>query len=312
MIPKLFYITIVLLSINLIIFLIKAIRARFYENKQNKIDELISAGKLSEANEKILVLAKKIPRDPHFHYSSAYLLWKENKIKEAIAQLKFSLSLNKKFALANFLMGYITFYNLGKKVDSVDYLEKAIKSNKKLFRGYNTLGIVYMSMNEHTKADEMFKKVIEYARDDKDKSYISDAYNNLGVLEIRKENYESAINNFKKALEINPDSVDVNINLGNIFGIRMDYSEAYECFKKAELLQNDNKFIKYWIGCLHYLEGEYEKSIEKLKEAINIDNEFSFAYLQMANSYKKLGLEEEAKKLWEKASSLNPQIHSGG
>ena len=310
MIPKLFYVSIILLSINLILFLIKSVRTKFYKIRQDIIDKLIADNKLKEAKEKISNIAQRIPRDAHLHYSIGYLFWKENKIDEAVAQLKLSLNLDKKMALANFLLGYITFYNLGRKTDAIYYLERAIKLNKKLTRAYNTLGVIYMNMNEYIKANNMFKKVLEYTGQDEYKKNISNVYNNLGIIEIKKGNYESAINNLKKAVEIDPASIDININLGNVYGMRMDYSLAFESFEKAEFIQNDNKFVKYWIGCLHYLKGEYTKAIEKLKEAINIDNEFAHAYLQIAIAWKKLGNEEESKSAYEKAYSLNPNIRT--
>lgn len=308
MILKLFYIIIILLAVELVIFFIKFARDRFYKTIQKRIDKLIEEGKLESAKEKIYILAKKIPRDAHLHYSLAYLYWKENKIDEMIGELKYTLKLNKKFALANFLLGYINFYNLGRKTDAIYYLEQAIKSDKKLIFAYNTFAVIYMSMNEFEKATGMFKKVMEHAKPEKDKKIISNAYNNLGILEIKRGNYESAIDNFKKAQNFQPDNVDAMINLGNIYGIRLDYSLAYECFNRAEKIQNNNKFIKYWIGCLHYLEGEFTKSIEKLSDAISIDNEFAYAYLQKAYVYKKLGKEEEFKINYERAILLNPQI----
>lgn len=83
-------------------------------------------------------------------------------------------------------------------------------------------------------------------------------YHNQGLL-------DQAIGEYQQALKLNPNYIEVYINLGAIYVDKKDYDQAIQQFKKVVELNYYNTKGHYNLGMVYVYKGDKEKAEAELK-----------------------------------------------
>jgi len=101
----------------------------------------------------------------------------------------------------------IILNRLGKRLEAIQVLKKAVQEVQAPAEAYYMLGLLYLEDNNLDKCEEYSLKSIR--KDPK----CGDAYNLVGLALLKKGNLEESIQNFENALRINPNHIKAQKNL---------------------------------------------------------------------------------------------------
>jgi len=85
-------------------------------------------------------------------------------------------------------------------------------------------------------------------------------YANAGAIEVETNDLKAAKAHLEKALSLNPNSGEVNNNLGIVYALEGNYAKASELFTKAGQLGTD---ATYNLGVISIQKGEYSKALSQ-------------------------------------------------
>ena len=148
---------------------------------------------------------------------------------------------------------------------SVEYLNRAIESNKNIAELFSIRGVIYLKLKQYDNAIKDFEKTIKI-----DKNF-KDAYFNLGAIFKEKRNLIKALNYFEKVTFIDPKN------------------------KKAF---SNKAFIKIELR-------DFKGALSDLNKAIEHDPNYINAYLQRGNVHKELKLFNKSLDDYNKVLSFN-------
>lgn len=141
--------------------------------------------------------------------------------------------------------------------------------------GFNYSPLVVLRGNNADSRNENKKRKIERQLLEKvDENPTTESYNALGIYYLTERKFDDAINQFESGLKLNPNSADINSNLG----------AAY--FEKAGQSKDDEK--------LEVL----PKALESLNKAIELDSSRTEAIFNKALVLQELNLPRDAIKTW--------------
>lgn len=234
-------------------------------------------------------------------------LKKDNRLKEAKAELEFILSKDKNnyliwqelLLLCNEMADTTCMYNTG---------TEAIKYFPDQPLPYALSGISLMMRKDFKAAMPYFQKGIELT-DDKVElksqfySYLADCYYNL-------DSVQPAFDMFDKVLMINPNDVLVLNNYAYYLSLRNEKLEQAERMSsKAISLEPDNGTYLDTYAWVLYKRGEYSQARYYMKLAIEKTKEPSgLLYEHYGDILYRNGDKEEALKMWKKASELGDDV----
>lgn len=168
----------------------------------------------------------------------------------------------------------------GKPRSGIEYYNKAIKLNPKIFYAYCLRGLAYLNLRLYAPAKEDFSKFIElypenYERfnkywlgDEKEKELppkiqrkhkllmdqlIANAYLGRGVAYTQLGEYRPAIKDLKKAIQLDPRNADAYASLGVTHQSRGDYKSAIRNYEEAIQLNPQHPTAYYNLGWCYYL-----------------------------------------------------------
>ncbi len=130
------------------------------------------------------------------------------------------------------------------------------------------------------------------------------------ALQYRKlKRYDKALFYYSRTLSLNPDSIDANLSLGNVYFILGRYEEAIRLYKKAlEYSQGSKSSILIKIGTSHLFLNDYDKAIEVFKEIQAIEPTASDSYFALGLIYYINDRHEEAFNEYLKLNEVAPAI----
>jgi tetratricopeptide (TPR) repeat protein len=105
-----------------------------------------SQGQKEKALEQYRIVAAMRPTLPGLHFSMGHLLWQDERLEEAVAELQKELRLNPNYAEANAEVGTI-YVSQHEPEKGIPYLERAVglkpgllEARRQLGKGYSQLG----------------------------------------------------------------------------------------------------------------------------------------------------------------------------
>jgi len=209
------------------------------------------------------------------------------------------------------------------------------KDNKSDRDSLNKWGYSNLCLKDYIKAENIFEKLSNICQDN------WQVLHNLATAKMGLAKIDEAIALFKRAKEIYPDCVETYVNLGKIYLFKKEYLNAFETFSYAELLDKENSNIenKYYLLHTLYLTNNFEDAIKKslkfissgiddpeiynitglcyfalsdflnsalyFTKAINLDNKKVDYYINLANSLKRLEIDDEALNFYKLALELD-------
>jgi len=230
----------------------------------------------------------------------------------------------------------LSLYRLGRPAAAIPYLEqvKQWMPNANADASY-VLGLCYLNSNRFDDARLAFAKQFAVP------SNSGAAYLLLGRMLMQANLPEAAAEVVKKALELAPKLPLAHLLLGEFYLFKSDTAQALREFEQEREINPSNPAVYDRLGDAYTRSGEYQQAQEALAKAISLDTSItgpfilmgkvllrrndpqtSLLYLQhaekmdpgsymthtlLAQAYRSLGREEEAKKEIDTAS----KIHAG-
>lgn len=220
-------------------------------------------------------------------------------------------------------------------------LEDTVKKSPLNPRPYQILGTIYLfEKNDHQKAAELFRKVIEFGPN----TLLAQAHNNLGLIYFYARDFEKAEVEFRKAVAagtwLKKEIPEPYINLSYLALKQGDYRAAEELlweslkkeptdkayvslgalkfelqamdqakvlFQKALYFNPDNMKAHFGLGNVYAAEGQTEKALVLYQKAISLDPNFLNAYIELGEMYGRLNDWGSARRAFEQALVINPR-----
>ncbi|HSF23268.1 MAG TPA: tetratricopeptide repeat protein, partial [Blastocatellia bacterium] len=190
---------------------------------------------------------------------------------------------------------------------AVSYFQRAIELRPGYWENYNALGSCYYDFGRYRDAADQFRRVIQIQPDS------AHGYSNLGAMHYLLGSYEDAVAMYQRAIEIHPNELSY-ANLGTAYFYLGRYEEAITAFEAAIKL-NPSDDQHYWnLGDAFMREGRSEEAQaqfrhaqELLEEQLRIDPSDARRLGQLALYRAKLGTFDEAMRLIEQATTLEPR-----
>ena len=236
----------------------------------NKILKLFEKRSFEELNITLKEIVNRYPRGSTAWLFLGMYLGQINRLDEAEKALNKSLSINPNYGEAIRLLADI-LRRKGKVIESIDYGKKAIKILPKYAAAYDTLGTCYASNKNYKNAKEMFYKALEL-----NENPIS--YNNLGNALRNLGNFKESIFVLNEAIKLNPNIIQIFINLSLAYFESKDYEKALKTLEKIKSLKVDKItestiFVAY--GHIYRKLHKFKLSEKYYLLAKNLSNEYS-------------------------------------
>ena len=274
------------------------------ENEIKNILKIINIEKLD--------IAKKMAQDALLKYSKSSILFnilgailfKQNKLKEAIHNYNHSIHLDPSYAQAYNNLGTV-FHHINKPHEASKNFKKAIDLKNNFPEPCINLGNVLFEEGNFDEALLYFKKTAEINPDFKM------VFFNIGKTYMMLSQNEKALDNFQNAMKFDSNSPQIYNNMGLALCNLSRFSDSLSCFNKA--IELNPKYEKAFnnLGNLFNQLGNYKDSNNAYKEAIRIKPDYFKAYSNLLfNLIYKLDFDpkeylKEAKKFRENYKPIN-------
>jgi tetratricopeptide (TPR) repeat protein len=168
----------------------------------------------------------------------------------------------------------------GEYKKAITILEEKLKDKDTLnFNEYNSLGIAYQNLMNHTKALQMFYKANKIQPE------------NLRSL-LLLANANSALNRnntakkyYKKIIELDSSNETAMINLGKVLMELTEYDSAATLFGKLLLTDTTNSYFYSQLGVCELKKGNKNSAKEYLEKSVKLNNNNVKTILRLAKLY---------------------------
>ncbi len=191
----------------------------------------------------------------------------------------------------------ISYINTGDNSRALSYLTKAYNLNPTNPDILNALGIVNAAIGNIDKAEEIFKKAIEYAPDK------GEPYTNLGALLAQSKRYDEAISFLEKAINISSyyEKEKAYYNLALVYK-KIGETDKYEKYM-LKAISYRVTFLPAYISLSNYLVAKkrFLEAKDILLRALNYGLENPYLYLNLGKVYYATENVEKAKEFLKRA-----------
>jgi tetratricopeptide (TPR) repeat protein len=293
-----------ILIIALIMFLVISFIIAFREmNKFNKVIKLAGDGQYNESLDYFDKYLKSNPNDPIAWISKALTLqnFGIGEYEEALkcCNNALNLKLNKKTWILRrylksrmfFIKGVILF-NLKEYDKAVEYADKSLKINKKMYRSWNLKGCALYELGNYEESIKYYDIVISNPKS-KIKSI---ALSNKTEALIKLEKYPEALEYINQALKIDSKAPEIWINKGLTLERLGHYKEAMESYNKNLDLYST---IKPW---------QLQRALETFDRYLDKNPEEAAIWFNKGIILKNLDKNQEALICYSTALELDPNF----
>ena len=193
------------------------------------------------------------------------------------------------------------------KIDiTIDYYNALLEFGIDLDKIYYELGHLYLKKSDKIHAVSAFKLAEEINPE-------NPYYNNsLAYAYVKAELYDDAIEYYQKAIKLNPDSEWTSIichALGAIYAeIKENYQAAEATFNAGMVLDPNNIDIQLSLGDLFMAQNDLDKAIKTYCDAINVDPLNFMSYAKAGLALWEKDYLEESVVAFHKSIELNPDF----
>jgi tetratricopeptide (TPR) repeat protein len=203
-------------------------------------------------------------------------------------------------------------HNLGRYYQNHGFNEKAIFEYQKALKNtmnnrkdetyvtYYNLGQIYAESNDFEKALQFFNRAVNIF------PHFPAAYNDIAALLNRKGKHEIGYKYLVKAFEINPNSPEVNFNLGLHYLRELQPDKAISHLSK---LSDDRQFedrLFLYLGIAFKQKGHLGRALTSFKKGKKKNPRNIKLYLHLAEIFYRIGDHEKAEREAAKAIDLIP------
>ncbi|MBP9838256.1 MAG: tetratricopeptide repeat protein [Proteobacteria bacterium] len=257
-----------------------------------------SKGDFSKLAAKLQEAINICPELAEAHYQLGILDLENNKISDAIKNIKKSLEIKKEplfqLALAN---AYVLVENLSEAEQVYNDILLTDSDSIKAIQG---LSVVYIKQNKDAEAEDILRKAIQISSDEASLFY------NLGVVLEKQGRNDEALESYKACLERKNPYPEAQIHLGMLLLKEDRYLEAGKLFKQASLLQPKNYLVWLGLSIVDESNRDYLGAISNVEKAMSISPESLEAKINHAVLLVKSGKVEEGNIKLKELESANP------
>ena len=261
-------------------------------------------GRVERAIEIYKNIIEKAPRFAWVYEFLGGVYYSVNRVDEAICEFKMSIWINSLNINAYKSLRYI--YERQEDYErAIDLCRKTIKIQPYDAENYSELaGLLYLSDN----VEESISNYQNALTLGKDKEQMSNDALFLGyVFHKGNQNFDASIASYQLASVMNPNSMEIYVNLGNAFYDKGEYDNAKVVYRKALEIQPTNPKIHCNLGYLYWGCGVIDEAIKSYELAIQYDDNYAIAYNNLGVIYlDDLGRVQQAAELFENAIRSNP------
>ena len=190
--------------------------------------------------------------------------------------------------------------------ETIDYYTSLLEFGQDLDKIYYELGHLYLRKADKIHAVSAFKLAEELNPE-------NPYYNNsLAYAYVKAELYDDAIEYYQRAIKINPDSEWTSIvchALGAIYAeIKENYEAAEATFNAGIVLDPNNVDIQLSLGDLFMSQGDLDKAIKIYCDAMTVDPLNFMSYAKTGLALWEKDYLEEAVVAFHKSIELNPDF----
>ncbi|MGA2775605.1 MAG: tetratricopeptide repeat protein [Candidatus Omnitrophota bacterium] len=183
------------------------------------------------------IASRQEPGNPVIYKGLGFLYLEQDKLKEAEAAFKFSLTLSPDDFQTHFYLG-VVYDKLKDFVLSEKELKKAIQINPDFASGLNYLGYVYAQQNRNLRqAEKLIRRALKL--DEHNAAYID----SLGWVYFKKGKIKEAFKEIEEASSL-IDDPEVYDHLGDVYLKLNNVKEAQVCWKKSLELAPQQSSVK--------------------------------------------------------------------
>jgi len=172
---------------------------------------------------------------------------------------------------------------------SIPYYGKAIELDPQFAEAYLGLANVYALGGRWAEARVLVDKALAL------KPTLADAHATYGFLSMFQNwQWENAEVAFDRAIQLNPNSAHAHHWKGVYLSLRGRLPEAKQAMQRALELDPYSLIITADLGQLYYFSHDYDQAIEYCNRALAMDDEFQLARMYLVDIYLMKGMEQEA------------------
>jgi tetratricopeptide (TPR) repeat protein len=160
------------------------------------------------------------------------------------------------------------------------------------------------------RVDALQKRLEELNAQSADRAEDPSFFFELGNIYSDLQRREDAFAAFEAALELDPDYVEVLVNIGALKIEIGRVDEAVVHLKKAIKLRPEDPRARVNLGNAFYSRGNYYAAMTEFREAIKIDPNAYEAHYQIAVAFADAGIYREAIRVWQKVMKLAPDTEA--
>lgn len=232
----------------------------------------------------------------------AYFL-RQNKVNQAVVQLKAVTSLISQEPQAHYLLAliYSSKHQYGLAAQEYETILKSAAQNPSgNLDAYIYLGQLYFFEGKYAKAEDQFLRIIRLDPNNASALFL------LGSVYADSKNNLKAIEIFRKALKMDPDNSEALNSLGYIYaeeGIHLD--EALRMVRKAIEIDPTNGAYYDSLGWALFQKKMYTESLMVLQKAERFIQD-EILYDHLGDVFDALKQNAQACRYWHKSLDLNP------
>ena len=201
----------------------------------------------------------------------------EKDIRESIKYFEEAIELDPNFALA--YSGLAFSFSLLPEYSSVpteevrqkvmEASQKALDLDPMISKVHSTLGLLYRTLWEWDKVETELEKAIELNPNN------ADAYLAYAWYLLQLARYDGAIENMNMAIKLDPLSLIINQNQGELYYYAREYDKSIEATKRT--IEMDPAFPQahYFLGMAYLAKGMYEEAMEEFRLEKNLPKPWS-------------------------------------
>ena len=171
------------------------------------------------------------------------------------------------------LAGTYYYYWIQDYPNALNHFKKAVTIDSNFAPSYNTLGYVYISMENFGAAEESFKKYIKLIPDE------ANPYDSYAEFLLMQGRYDESIEQYNIAIQTDPEFVSALVGIGNNYIFKKDYNKARDFYKQYydKSFNIDQKLGAMWWKAVSYIhEGNIVDAIKVFDERSKLAFENNF------------------------------------
>ncbi|MBX3163348.1 MAG: tetratricopeptide repeat protein [Bacteroidetes bacterium] len=196
------------------------------------------------------------------------------------------------------------FYIVRQYQKGIDYINKALKIDEHIAKGYFLKGKIYSESGDTNRAISSLVTATE-----QDNAY-EDAFYDLGIMYAARKN-PLALEYYQSALRINPNNNEAKYARAKFL---QDIGKIDEAVKEYEALISENKTCEncyYNLGAIYLnLKQDNKKALDYFTKAIELNPSYIQAYFARGYTYSKLKDKENAKADYKMCLKIEPNYEA--